>query len=167
MFLVMVDYKNIENTLKQLDSMYLKYTGDPSFLIILSKTALIEFCGWVEQSIDQILNEYVQSHMKEQNMINYTNSQIKKNYGFKYENNILKILCITIGAYNLENVLRKINSAQLKALLNTYSDKRNRAAHTHILGTTAKYDAPSLILNDFHQIKPIISTIENEIRSLP
>ena len=91
MFLVMVDYKNIENTLKQLDSMYLKYTGDPSFLIILSKTALIEFCGWVEQSIDQILNEYVQSHMKEQNMINYTNSQIKKNYGFKYENNILKM----------------------------------------------------------------------------
>ena len=166
MLLVMVAYQDIEKTLKQLDSMYLKYTGDPSFLIILSKTALIEFCGWVEQSIDQILNDYLDSHRFEANMHTFIEGQIKKNYGFRYEN-ILKISCITIGAYNLGNVLKKINSDQLKALLNTYSDKRNRAAHTHIHGTTANYDAPSLILNGFHQIKPIISDIENEIRSLP
>lgn len=163
----MVNYVDIENTLNYLDSTYLASMSDPLLPILLSKTALIEFSGWIEQSMDQILYDYLDSHICETYIIKYIKDQIKKNYGFKYENNILKILCITIGAYNLENVLRKINSAQLKALLNTYSDKRNRAAHTHILGTTAKYDAPSLILNDFHQIKPIISTIENEIRSLP
>lgn len=45
--------------------------------------------------------------------------------------------------------------------------KRNKAAHTHIVGTTTTYDAPSVILSDFRRIKPIIITIEHEIQSLP
>lgn len=45
--------------------------------------------------------------------------------------------------------------------------KRNKAAHTHIVGTTITYDAPSVILSDFRRIKPLIFTIEHEIQSLP
>lgn len=99
-------------------------------------------------------------------MNKYIRNQIRKNYGFKYENNILKILSITIGAYNLENVLDRININQFKTLVDGYSDKRNNAAHTHTAGTTTTYDAPSVILNDFRRIKPIITTIEKEVLSL-
>lgn len=141
--------------------------SDPSLPILLSKTALIEFSGWIEQSIDQILHEYLDSHVYEVNIIKYIKDQIKKNYGFKYESNVLKILSITIGAYNLENVLDKINVTLFQTLLDEYSKKRNKAAHTHIVGTTITYNAPSVILSDFRQIRPLIFTIEHEIQSLP
>ena len=158
----MVNYVDIENTLNYLDSTYLASMSDPLLPILLSKTALIEFSGWIEQSMDQILYDYLDSHICETYIIKYIKDQIKKNYGFKYENNILRILSITIGAYNLENVFDKININLLKTLLDKYSNKRNNAAHTH---TT--YDAPSVILNDFKCVKPIITAIEHEVQSLP
>ncbi|MFC2313758.1 MAG: hypothetical protein ACFNLR_07090 [Prevotella denticola] len=162
----MVNYQYIENTLVNLDSTYLNSMSDPILPILLSKTALIEFSGWIEQSIDQILYDYLDNHIIDDNMNKYIRNQIRKNYGFKYENNILKILSITIGAYNLENVLDRININQFKTLVDGYSDKRNNAAHTHTAGTTTTYDAPSVILNDFRRIKPIITTIEKEVLSL-
>ena len=97
----MVNYVDIENTLNYLDSTYLASMSDPLLPILLSKTALIEFSGWIEQSMDQILYDYLDSHICETYIIKYIKDQIKKNYGFKYENNILRILSITIGAYNL------------------------------------------------------------------
>ena len=163
----MVNYVDIENTLNYLDSTSLASMSDPLLPILLSKTALIEFSGWIEQSMDQILYDYLDSHICETYIIKYIKDQIKKNYGFKYENNILRILSITIGAYNLENVLNKININLLKTLLDKYSNKRNNAAHTHTLGTTTTYDAPSVILNDFKCVKPIITAIEHEVQSLP
>ena len=163
----MVNYVDIENTLNYLDSTYLASMSDPLLPILLSKTALIEFSGWIEQSMDQILYDYLDSHICETYIIKYIKDQIKKNYGFKYENNILRILSITIGAYNLENVLNKININLLKTLLDKYSNKRNNAAHTHTLGTTTTYDAPSVIFNDFKCVKPIITAIEHEVQSLP
>ena len=163
----MVNYVDIENTLNYLDSTYLASMSDPLLPILLSKTALIEFSGWIEQSMDQILYDYLDSHICETYIIKYIKDQIKKNYGFKYENNILRILSITIGAYNLENVLNKININLLKTLLDKYSNKRNNAAHTHTLGTTTTYDAPSVLLNDFKCVKPIITAIEHEVQSLP
>ncbi|WP_314809027.1 hypothetical protein [Segatella oris] len=163
----MVNYVDIENTLNYLDSTYLASMSDPLLPILLSKTALIEFSGWIEQSMDQILYDYLDSHICETYIIKYIKDQIKKNYGFKYENNILRILSITIGAYNLENVFDKININLLKTLLDKYSNKRNNAAHTHTLGTTTTYDAPSVILNDFKCVKPIITAIEHEVQSLP
>ena len=163
----MVNYVDIENTLNYLDSTYLASMSDPLLPILLSKTALIEFSGWIEQSMDQILYDYLDSHICETYIIKYIKDQIKKNYGFKYENNILRILSITIGAYNLENVFDKININLLKTLLDKYSNKRNNAAHTHTIGTTTTYDAPSVILNDFKCVKPIITAIEHEVQSLP
>jgi len=163
----MVNYVDIENTLNYLDSTYLASMSDPLLPILLSKTALIEFSGWIVQSMDQILYDYLDSHICETYIIKYIKDQIKKNYGFKYENNILRILSITIGAYNLENVFDKININLLKTLLDKYSNKRNNAAHTHTLGTTTTYDAPSVILNDFKCVKPIITAIEHEVQSLP
>lgn len=162
----MVNYVDIEKTLGNLDSTYSASMSDPFLPIILSKTALIEFSGWIEQSMDQILFDYLDFHVCESYMVKYIKSQIKNNHGFKYENNILRILSITIGSYNLENVLDEINIDVFKTILDKYSDNRNKAAHTHTAGTTMTYDAPSVILKDFEKIKPIITTIEHEVQSL-
>ena len=88
----MVNYVDIENTLIHLDTSYLSSMSDPLLPILLSKTALIEFSGWIEQSMDQILYEYLDSHICETRIVQYIKGLINKNYGFKYEDNILKIL---------------------------------------------------------------------------
>lgn len=157
---------DIENTLIHLDTSYLSSMYDPLLPILLSKTALIEFSGWIEQSMDQILYEYLDSHICETRTVQYVKGQIKKNYGFKYEENILKILSLTIGAYHLENVLDKIDVSILQAILDKYASNRNKVAHTHTIGTTLTYDAASVVLNDFRHIKTIIATMESEIQSL-
>ena len=156
----MVNYVDIENTLIHLDTSYLSSMSDPLLPILLSKTALIEFSGWIEQSMDQILYEYLDSHICETRIVQYIKGLINKNYGFKYEENILKILSLTIGA-------DKIDVSILQAILDKYAINRNKAAHTHTAGTTLTYDAPSVVLNDFRHIKTIIATMENEIQSLP
>ena len=163
----MVNYVDIENTLIHLDTSYLSSMSDPLLPILLSKTALIEFSGWIEQSMDQILYEYLDSHICETRIVQYIKGLINKNYGFKYEDNILKILSLTRGAYHLENLLDKIDVSILQAILDKYAINRNKAAHTHTAGTTLTYDAPSVVLNDFRHIKTIIATMENEIQSLP
>ena len=162
----MINYTDIENTLINLDLAYLNSLSDPELPKLLSKTALIEFSGWMEESFDHLLHEYLDNHICEPFVIDYVKKQIKKNYGFKYEDNVLKILCITIGAYNLENVLDKINTPLFKTKLDYYSNKRNNAAHTHTKGTTQTYDTPSVILGDFRVVKPILQTIEQEVQSL-
>lgn len=83
----MVNYVDIEKTLGNLDSTYSASMSDPFLPIILSKTALIEFSGWIEQSMDQILFDYLDFHVCESYMVKYIKSQIKNNHGFKYENN--------------------------------------------------------------------------------
>ena len=119
----MVNYVDIENTLIHLDTSYLSSMSDPLLPILLSKTALIEFSGWIEQSMDQILYEYLDSHICETRIVQYIKGLINKNYGFKYEDNILKILSLTIGAYHLENLLDKIEKLS-KVLNESYSENR-------------------------------------------
>lgn len=163
----MVNYIDIEQTLIHLDTAFQNSMSDPSLPILLSKTALIEFSGWIEQSMDVILHEYLDNHVYDPQIVSYVKEQIKKNNGFQYKNNVLRILSITIGAYHLENVLDKINVVVFQSILDQYSQNRNKAAHTHIAGTTTSFNAPSIVLGHFRQIKPIISLIEHEIQTLP
>ncbi len=163
----MIDYVKIENTLKQLDTAFQNSLTDPYLPILLSKTAVIEFSGWIEDSLDQMLHDYLNNHICEPTIIKYIKEQIKTNYGFQYEKNVLKIISITIGAYHLENILDKINVTLFQSILDQYSRIRNTAAHTHIVGTTNTFNAPSTVLNDFIRIKPIFANIEKEMQSLP
>lgn len=163
----MVNYIDIEQTLIHLDTAFQNSMSDPSLPVLLSKTALMEFSGWIEQSLDIILHEYLDNHVCEPPIVSYVKEQIGKNYGFRYKDNVLRILSITIGAYHLENVLDKINVVVFQTILDQYSKNRNKAAHTHIAGTTTTFNAPSTVLRDFRQIKPIIVIIEHEIQNLP
>lgn len=165
----MVNYTDIENTLKDLDSTYSAFMSHPSLPALpelLSKTALIEFCGWIEDSVDQILYDYLDSHLSNPALVKDIKDQIKRNHGFKYES-VLGMLSMAIGARDLEILHSKIKFPILEGHLNAYSSKRNKAAHTHIVGTTPTYDAPSKILQDFKSIMSVIADIKREIGSLP
>lgn len=165
----MVDYIEIINTLNKLDSEY-SASSDLQMTILYSKLSVIELCGWIEVSIDEILTNYIDSHIIDVSLVNDIKRIIKRNYGFKYDNNIFPLLCSVLGINNVENMLDSIPLAQFvqfKCIVENYSVVRNIAAHTDTpLGTTRTFYAPSQVIGDYAKIKPFVTSIEDYIKAL-
>lgn len=166
----MIDYTNIESTLRKLDFEYSEQISDPQMPILFSKLAVIEFCGWIEESFDDVLYQYINSHIIDTDYKTIINGFINANYGFDYKNHTFKLFSIVIGINNWENILDKLPALALtnfQTILRDYSQIRNRAAHTYtLIGTTRTFDTPSVVLSNFNKIKNPISIIETEIQSL-
>lgn len=163
----MVDYTNIKETLIRLDQEYEKATDSKS-PILLSKLAILELCGWIETSIDEILKNYIHNHVCSEICINLIIKIIDRNYGFHYKRNLLPLFSSVIGINNLDNILDKLPiPEQIKSLTETYTKQRNDAAHTNTIeGTTPSYFAPSKVLHDYGIIESAIKFIEKEMNLL-
>lgn len=168
--MIMVDYLIIENILSNLDTLYSVSIGSADATIPASycKLAVLELGGWIEESVDLMLFNYIDNKLCSKACIARIKEIIRKNYGFKYNENLVPLFMGVLGANNWENIVDSIGDAQI-AILSTmcgnYTNQRNDAAHTYQL-VTHSYCSPSSVRNDFHQIKPIIEKIENEILKL-
>jgi hypothetical protein len=148
----------------------LKYEYDESstqWAILYSKLAIVEFCGWIEQTFDKVLFEYAENKVCE-NYSLYIKEVIKKHHGFNYNDHIRKMILEVVGINNLENLedfLSYTNDLDtLKSILNTLTKIRNMATHTYTShGATPNYHSPSVILSNIKKITPIMQKIETEI----
>ena len=97
----MVDYTDIENILVKLDIMY---TGesDAHNQILYSKLALLELSGWIEQSFDIILKDYMLIHISSLYFQYAEKAVISKNNSFKWDTNIRTMFRNILGMKNLE-----------------------------------------------------------------
>lgn len=162
----------IESTIDELEKMY-NNSRSQKKSIYYSKLALIELCGWVEGSMDDIVEKYCNRKLRERrNRIYAKKKIIKPNYGFHYDDNFRKMLMKAIGIVAIEKLERRLENnggkiTVLRSKLNTLKMQRNNAAHTFIKGTTSTFPAPSVIKSDFNNILyPILKEIESEIRSM-
>ena len=71
----MVNYTDIEAKLQRLDTEYNNRILDPDLPIFFSKLAVIEFSGWMEDSVDSILYDYIDNHIVDSTV----KENIKKN----------------------------------------------------------------------------------------
>ena len=161
-----VDYTTIETILTVLDTQFSGVVGsaDHTLPVAYSKLSLMEISGWIEESMDIILFNYIDNKIIDTNCKLRTKEVIKKNYSFD-EKHLYHIFICALGVNNLENVLDHIGSASTAVLMakcNDYALKRNDAAHKYQL-VTSTYPAPSQVLNDYRIIKPIISDLEQEV----
>lgn len=165
----MINYTDIANTLNRLEREFTS-CSDIQMSVLYSKLAVLELCGWIEQSVDTILYEYIDNNILDLDCKKRIKNIIKKNYGFHYDNNLFPLFCSVLGINNLENIidtLPSVNFQNLKILTDVYTKERNKAAHTDTpLGTTRTYKAPSQVINDFNLIKPAIQIIGAEIKKL-
>lgn len=90
----MIDKTDILQTIKRLDQEYNNHIEDPDLPIFYSKLAVLEFSGWIEQSFDTIMYEYLDLHIVNEDSKNIFKSFIKGNYGFRYETNTYKTFSI-------------------------------------------------------------------------
>lgn len=165
-----VDYSTIDTILSTLETQFSSVVTlpDATLSILYSKLAVLELSGWIEESIDMILINYLDNKLVSTDCINKTKKIIESNYGFKYESNLYHIFLCTLGSNNWENIIDTIGIARMSILstkCGEYSSQRNDAAHKYQLGTRSFY-APSRVISDYHQIKSVITDIENEILSL-
>lgn len=163
----MIKKSHIEKTLNELDVLY----NDPeckNITVYFSKLAIIEFCGWIEDSVDDLALQYAKNNLQDKTKIKYYENRIKKIHSFEYYDNIRPLLIMLVGLRRFENIEKKLNKngdiSKFIASLNSLIENRNKAAHKHTNNVIINFDAPSKILSDWRVVYDILKKIEREIK---
>lgn len=158
----MVFKKHILITLSKLNGRY--ENADPQDSIFFSKLALLEYCGWLEESFDCIVRRSVKKKLKTiefRQMLE--NRVIGKTYGFEYKQYFRPMLMQAVGLSEAEKIESFLKSNGVYEIflgeLGTVKVYRDNAAHTWIKDATITYPAPSVIMQSFNTTFPIIRSI--------
>jgi len=137
--------------------------------LFFSKLALMELCGWIEETMDDIVLRCGKRHIKKEGNLKFLEKQIVKNtYGFEYDRHFRKMLINLIGLINVERLEKKVDTvaiAKLKGSLSSLIVMRNAEAHTHIKGTTRTIDSPSVTLHNFNKIFNGLKEFETTLKA--
>jgi hypothetical protein len=154
----------LRKTLQFLDSMYQRHqtAEDPEEAVAFAKLAVLEFCGWVEMTIDDIARSAVSASLPTVGDRKPLEALIKATSGFDYSRNVTPLLVSALGSVRfsiVENTMKE--EALLDMFKNTLNSTdfirmRNCAAHTFNDGTQRNYDAPSSVLGKLQQIAPLM-----------
>lgn len=126
-----------------------------------SKLAVLELCGWLEESFDTIAKRCLQSKIRTTPFTDIFNQVIiEKNFGFSYKKNFRKMMISTIGIISAENLENELISSGdfliLDSTLNNLINERNNAAHTTTAGAMITYQAPSVTKQQLENLYPIV-----------
>jgi hypothetical protein len=156
-----------------LDDMERKYTSalsstNPLEPTYYSKLAVLEYCGWIEETFDIIVRRSVKGKIKTtpfKQMLEF--SVIGNTYAFQYKEDFRPMLRNAIGISKMEKIEQYLeHTTQLDTLiseLQAIKRDRNDAAHTWIVGATKTYPAPSQIKGRLDKVYPIMRNIYREI----
>ncbi len=165
----MVKKTQIQENLNQIEKLYRKYMGGMRGLYFC-KLAIMEACGWIEESMDDIIRGCANKHLREaKNLGLVEESIIKQTHSFKYDPNFRSMLIQVIGIINvekLEEAVDKYKFTQMASSLGMLKQRRDDQAHTHIKGTIKTIDAPSWTKNRFENVYKGLKDIESCIRKM-
>jgi len=165
----MIARSYIENNLKQLDRLYNNSRTQKKELYY-SKLAMLELCGWTEETMDDIVQKCANRVLKiRANKLFIKNKVIKPTYGFEYEKHFKKMLISVIGLMYTEKIESKVDPlkyARLTSALGSLKTARNSEAHTHLKGVTRSVDAPSVTMRNFKYVYEGLKDYENKLKDL-
>lgn len=169
----MVVKGHILNAIKSLDKRYNQALGstNPQDSIYYSKLAVLEYCGWLEESFDSIVRRALKGKLKTQHYKQMLEDGIiGNNYGFQYKDNLRPMLIRAIGLSRMEALEVSLDrSGMLPVLiseLESVKKDRNSAAHTWINGATRTYPAPSITKARLEKVYPIAKKLYSMITML-
>jgi len=148
------------------------YNTSPSVQkgLFYSKLAIIELCGWIEISMDDIVLRLATKQLREPNNQKYIEKEIiKRNYNFDYERNFLPMVEAIVGRIGIERMNSRIDNTLIPPLigaLSTLKVVRNQLAHQYIKGTTLVIDAPSLTSARLHIVWAGLKNLEAVLLTL-
>lgn len=165
----MIARSYIENNLKQLNYLY-NAANSPKKKLFYSKLAMLELCGWVEESMDDVVQKCANRVLKVRSNRNYIADKIiRPTYGFEYDKHFKKMLVNVVGLMSVEKVEAKVTPllyARLTSALGSLKVARNKEAHTHLKGVTRTVDAPSITMMRFHHVYDGLKEIELLLKAI-
>ena len=165
----MVIKTDIIKTLNRLDDLYKKSKSSRDGYFY-SKLAMLEFCGWIEDSMDDIILRCAIRQLKElSNRNDVKGTLVGKTYGFKYATHFRNMLTTLLGLVNIEKLEKKVDQVKFdkfKSILGTLQKKRNNEAHTHLGRITKIIDAPSVTKMSFTIVYDGLKEFEETIKKL-
>ena len=115
-----------------------------------SKMAILELCGWIEESMDDIVLRCANKHLKQPANRRYCEREVvKRTFGFDYEKNFRSMLVRVLGLIIVERIENSIDRTvhdQMVAALSQLKQQRDPEAHTHLKGMTRTINAPSVTI---------------------
>jgi hypothetical protein len=98
----MIALSYITNSLDELDKLYNKATSKKQ-AIYYSKLATLELCGWVEDTVDDIILMHSNRKLKESPNRTYIKKDvIQRTFGFQYKQHIRPMLIAVLGIITIE-----------------------------------------------------------------
>lgn len=162
----MISKQFIVPGLEALDKAYSGATNDEAQR--LAKLAIIELCGWIEESMDALVLRCAKRHLKvPSNLTHCMEKVIGRTYGFDYNQHFRQMLVQLIGLVSVERIEKQVDQAKhvtLKSTLGSLKDVRDSVAHTHITGTTKRLDAPSVTMRSFQRVYDGLLDLDQTMR---
>jgi hypothetical protein len=157
----------IQSTLEELEKLYDEHKSLKKD-IYYSKLALLELCGWIEESFDSIIKTSIAAKIKSNGYRKILQDIIKRNHGFQVGSNFRPMLIQAVGLQKTEKIELKLDSSGKVQILSTtlgnLKKVRDDNAHTFIRGTTTTIQTPSVTKAQFALIFPIIKEFEKEVK---
>jgi|WetSurMetagenome_2_1015567.scaffolds.fasta_scaffold05552_8 hypothetical protein len=159
----MVCKSYIEKNLRRLNYLY-NHPQSTQDSLFYAKLAIMELCGWIEVSMDDIILRLAKKNLSEATNITYIKTEIiKRTYGFEYDRHILPMIEAVIGRSGIEHFHKTINAPiflQFTGALTALKTPRNQHAHEYIKNVTLSIDAPSVTFVKFSFIYAGLKEIE-------
>lgn len=134
-----------------------------------SKLAILELCGWIEESMDDMVLKCAKRHQLLPNNHKYCSYDIvKRTYGFDYDKHFRGMLIRLVGIISVENIESRVNQSKfdsMKAALLSLKSQRDVEAHTHLKGVARMINAPSVTIAQFQPLYDGLMEFDRVIRS--
>ena len=153
----------IRENLKSLDKLFVSSRSAKKTLFY-SKLAILELCGWIEETMDRVVRSCATRNLKDQPNRKFIEEKvIKKTQGFGYSESFRRMLIQVVGLRGVEIVERSMDDSALEVLRSTLGSlkkTRNEQAHTHLQGVTRRLDAPSVTIQKFDSVYELLTNLE-------
>lgn len=163
----MIAQSYITSNLKAINRSYLKASSQRESLFF-SKLAILELCGWIEESMDDVIMRCAIRHLKEPANRQYCRKEfVERTYGFDYHNNFRFMLVRLLGLINVESIEARVDRHKLDSMtaaLSSLKVQRNTEAHTHLKGITHTINAPSVTIAQFQPLYEGLREFDRVIR---
>ena len=166
---MMVEKELILRNLLELESRYNEIPDNPRLPLYFAKLSLIELCGWIEYTMDEMILYCAKKHVKAEPNINQIEMNIRNTHGFSYKRDFRVMLIGVLGLVHVEKLESQFETQKfemLRSSLGTLREKRNTAAHNYIDAVTQNIMAPSLIIVHFQHVYVGLKDIEECLRQL-
>lgn len=157
----------VDATLQQIDSWYNETNDGSDRPKLLSKLAILELCGWLEEEFDRIVLVAQTGRLNDADWVK--KNIILKTSGFRYDDHLRQMLAKLFGEVLVRRIEKTMEAQfpgeieSLSAILGTLWKLRCDLAHKDLSASVAAqqtFHAPSWTQRQFRDVAKIVSHFE-------